>query len=113
MAHGRKVSADVSSEADDVFVCVPTPQSDDGTTDLSYLLEAVKTVGLKLPRESIMVIESKVPVGTAELVFKVIIRKDVSAASNPELLSTGTAVAESLNPERMSLTRRTATRRRR
>ena len=91
----------VAHEAEVVFICVPTPQSDDGTTDLSYLLEAVKSVGPKLRHGAILVIKSTVPVGTAELVLKEIDRQDISIVSNPEFLSTGTAVAESLNPERI------------
>ena len=94
-------AAAVAHKAEVVFICVPTPQSDDGTTDLSYLLEAVKSVGPKLRRGAILVIKSTVPVGTAALVLKVIDRPDISIVSNPEFLSTGTAVAESLNPERI------------
>ncbi len=94
-------AADVAHGAGVIFICVPTPQSDDGTTDLSYLLEAVKSIGPKLRDGAIVVIKSTVPVGTADLVFKAIDRHDVSIVSNPEFLSTGTAVAESLNPERI------------
>lgn len=48
-----------------------------------------------------MVIKSTVPVGTAERLTKLIGRSDISVVSNPEFLSTGNAVAESLHPERI------------
>jgi UDPglucose 6-dehydrogenase len=84
-----------------VFICVPTPQSDDGSTDLSYLMEAAKSMAHSLSPEAIVVIKSTVPVGTARQLYDVLGRPDVSVVSNPEFLRTGTAVAESLHPERI------------
>jgi UDPglucose 6-dehydrogenase len=92
---------DAVIDAEIVFICVPTPQGDDGTTDMSYLIEAVTSIAPKLCSEAIVVIKSTVPVGTAQRVYDLIGRTDVSVASNPEFLSTGTAVAESLHPERI------------
>jgi UDPglucose 6-dehydrogenase len=88
-------------DAEVIFICVPTPQGDGGSTDLSYLLDAVTSISAKLRDRAILVIKSTVPVGTARLVADVIGRPDVAIVSNPEFLSTGTAVAESLHPERI------------
>jgi len=87
--------------AEVIFLCVPTPQGDDGTTDMSYLMKAVTSLASNLCAEAIVVIKSTVPVGTAHRVYEAIGRPDVSIVSNPEFLSTGTAVAESLHPERI------------
>jgi UDPglucose 6-dehydrogenase len=88
-------------DAEVIFICVPTPQGDGGATDLSFLMEAVVSIGRKLRDGAILVIKSTVPVGTAQRVADVLGRPDVSIVSNPEFLSTGTAVAESLHPERI------------
>lgn len=94
-------AAEAVGDAEIVFICVPTPQGDDGTTDMSYLMKAVTSFAANLCPEAIVVIKSTVPVGTAERVYDVIGRPDVAVISNPEFLSTGTAVAESLHPERI------------
>lgn len=89
------------SEAEIVFICVPTPQSDDGSTDLSYLMDVTTSMAHNLRPNAIVVIKSTVPVGTARRLYDVIGRPDISVVSNPEFLCTGTAVAESLRPERI------------
>src|ERR1039458_5955473 len=57
----RDASAAVG-DAEVVFICVPTPQGDDGSTDLSYLLEVTKSMAHSLRHEAIVVIKSTVPV---------------------------------------------------
>jgi UDPglucose 6-dehydrogenase len=94
-------SSEAVSCAEIIFVCVPTPQSDDGSTDMSHLMNAVTSFAPSLMPGAIVVIKSTVPVGTAQRVSGAIDRPDISVASNPEFLSTGTAVAESLHPERI------------
>jgi UDPglucose 6-dehydrogenase len=94
-------ASEAARGAEIVFLCVPTPQSDDGTTDLSYLIGSVESIASALCHGAILVIKSTVPVGTARRVCDVIGRPDVSVVSNPEFLSAGTAVAESLHPERV------------
>ena len=93
--------AEAVIDAEVIFICVPTPQGDDGSTDLSYLMSAVTSIRDNLRDHAVLVIKSTVPVGTSRRVADVISRPDVSIASNPEFLSTGTAVAESLHPERI------------
>lgn len=88
-------------DAEVIFICVPTPQGDGGSTDLSYLMDAVSSISSKLRNKAVLVIKSTVPVGTAPRVADVIGRPDISIVSNPEFLSTGTAVTESLHPERI------------
>jgi UDPglucose 6-dehydrogenase len=87
--------------AEFVFLCVPTPQSDDGSADLSYVESAAKEVGEQLMPGAIVVNKSTVPVGSATMVEEVIGRPDVRVVSNPEFLREGSAVQDSLHPDRL------------
>ena len=87
--------------AEFVFLCVPTPQGDDGSADLSYVESAAKEVGPHLEHRAIVVNKSTVPVGSATLVEKVIGRPDIRVVSNPEFLREGSAVRDSLHPDRL------------
>jgi UDPglucose 6-dehydrogenase len=94
-------AVDAVAGAEFVFLCVPTPQSADGSADLSYVEEAAKEIGPSLEPQAIVVNKSTVPVGSATMVEQVIGRPDVSVVSNPEFLREGTAVVDSLNPDRI------------
>jgi UDPglucose 6-dehydrogenase len=87
--------------AEFVFLCVPTPQSDDGSADLSFVEAAAKEVGQLLMTGAIVVNKSTVPVGSATMVEEVIGRPDVRVVSNPEFLREGSAVQDSLHPDRL------------
>jgi UDPglucose 6-dehydrogenase len=87
--------------AEFVFLCVPTPQSADGSADLSYVEAAAKEIGPYLETGAIVVNKSTVPVGSATMVEQVVGRADIRVVSNPEFLREGTAVGDSLNPDRI------------
>jgi UDPglucose 6-dehydrogenase len=87
--------------AEFVFLCVPTPQSADGSADLSFVEVAAKEIAPHLEAGAIVVNKSTVPVGSATMVEQVIGRPDVSVVSNPEFLREGTAVNDSLHPDRI------------
>jgi UDPglucose 6-dehydrogenase len=84
-----------------VFLCVPTPQSADGSADLSFVETAAKEIATHLSAGAIVVNKSTVPVGSATFVEQVIGRSDISVVSNPEFLREGTAVLDSLKPDRI------------
>jgi len=84
-----------------VFLCVPTPQGDDGSADLSYVQAAAREIAPLLAQGAIVVNKSTVPVGSAGLVAGVLRRPDVSVVSNPEFLREGTAVTDFLHPDRV------------
>ena len=94
-------AAQASVNADVIFLCVPTPQGDDGSADLSYVLAAAREIGPSLKSGAIVVDKSTVPVGTAALVEEALGRADVSVVSNPEFLREGTAVSDSFHPDRI------------
>jgi UDPglucose 6-dehydrogenase len=84
-----------------VFLCVPTPQGDDGSADLTYLQQAARDIGPHLAYECIVVNKSTVPVGSARVVQQVLGRPDVRVVSNPEFLREGSAVQDFLKPDRV------------
>ena len=75
--------------AEFVFLCVPTPQGDDGSADLSYVEAVAKEIGPLLAPGTIIVNKSTVPVGSTLVVERVLGRSDVSVVSNPEFLPRG------------------------
>ena len=87
--------------AEFVFLCVPTPQGDDGSADLSYVEAVAAEIAPHLAPGTIIVNKSTVPVGSTLVVERVLGRTDVQVVSNPEFLREGTAVPDSLHPERI------------
>ncbi len=94
-------AADAVTGAEFVFLCVATPQSADGSADLSHVQEAAKEIAPHLKPGAVVVNKSTVPVGSATMVEQVIGRSDISVVSNPEFLREGTAVIDSMNPDRI------------
>jgi len=84
-----------------VFLCVPTPQADDGSADLSFVFGAVEALKPFLASGSVLVNKSTVPVGTAREVGSRVGRSDVHVVSNPEFLRQGSAVSDFLHPTRV------------
>ena len=83
------------------FLCLPTPQGDDGSADLSYIEAAAAEIASALPAGAIVVNKSTVPVGSTTVVERVLKRSDVSVVSNPEFLREGSAMHDFLHPDRV------------
>ncbi len=89
-----------------IFICVGTPSRDNGETDISYIKEAAKGIAKSLNGYKIIVNKSTVPVGTGDFVREIIDKdkeKDVDfdVVSNPEFLREGSAIQDTLAPERI------------
>ena len=89
------------AEVDVVFLCLPTPQGEDGRADLSFVEGVVEDLRRELPVGAVVVNKSTVPVGTAKWLSRELGRNDVSVVSNPEFLRQGTAVHDFLHPSRV------------
>jgi UDPglucose 6-dehydrogenase len=89
------------TEAEFIFLCLPTPQSESGEADLSFIVAAAKEISEHLLPNSVVINKSTVPVGSTQLVAQVLCRSDISVVSNPEFLREGTAVGDFLNPDRI------------
>ncbi|MBO0832029.1 MAG: UDP-glucose/GDP-mannose dehydrogenase family protein, partial [Actinobacteria bacterium] len=88
------------------FLCVGTPQSQDGSADLQYVRAAVDALAPYLRRRCLVVGKSTVPVGTARQLANRLASKapggnGVELAWNPEFLREGTAVHDSISPDRL------------
>jgi UDPglucose 6-dehydrogenase len=94
-------AANAARSAEFAYLCVPTPQGDDGSADLSYIEVAARQIGPVLPSEAVVVNKSTVPVGSTRVVERVLGRDDVTVVSNPEFLREGSAVHDFLNPDRI------------
>ena len=107
-------------KSDIVFIAVGTPQGEDGSADLQYVLGVAKEIGQYMTHPVIVVDKSTVPVGTADKVrvtiqkelqkrlesgeltegeYKELIQFDV--VSNPEFLKEGDAVNDFMKPDRV------------
>jgi UDPglucose 6-dehydrogenase len=87
--------------AEFVFLCVPTPQGDDGSADMTYVEAAAREVGPLLASECVVINKSTVPVGSTHVVERALERADVFVVSNPEFLREGSAVHDFLHPDRI------------
>lgn len=91
-------------EAEVIFLALPTPPSEDGSADLSYVLGVADDLGTMLDHYAVVVDKSTVPVGTAEKVSEVIAKKakvQIDVVSNPEFLREGFAVKDFMEPDRI------------
>jgi UDPglucose 6-dehydrogenase len=87
-----------------IFLALPTPEDEDGSADLSYVLGVADKIGRYITSYKVIVDKSTVPVGTAEKVTQVIsanAKYDFDVVSNPEFLREGFAVDDFLKPERI------------
>lgn len=98
-------------KSDVIFLSLPTPQGEDGSADLTYVLGVANDIGDILRNDKskdykIIVNKSTVPVGTSKKVREAIAEKGVynfDVVSNPEFLREGFAVADFMKPDRIVL----------
>jgi UDPglucose 6-dehydrogenase len=91
-------------DAEIIFLALPTPPGEDGSADLSYILDVADKLGYLLEDYKVIVDKSTVPVGTAELVRNAIAKNakvPFDVVSNPEFLREGFAVDDFLKPDRV------------
>ncbi|APX98889.1 UDP-glucose dehydrogenase [Lacinutrix venerupis] len=89
---------------DIVFLALPTPEDEDGSADLKYILGVANQIGKLIKGYKVIVDKSTVPVGTSEKVKAAIAKNatvDFDVVSNPEFLREGFAVDDFLKPERI------------
>lgn len=95
--------------SDFIFLCLPTPQGEDGSADLKYVFNVAEDIG-KILQESktkdfkIIVNKSTVPVGTSSSVTQILEKYGLTnfeVVSNPEFLREGFAVEDFMKPDRI------------
>jgi UDPglucose 6-dehydrogenase len=89
---------------DIIFLALPTPEDEDGSADLKYILGVADNIGKLIKDYKVIVDKSTVPVGTSDKVKAAISKNakvDFDVVSNPEFLREGFAVDDFLKPERI------------
>ena len=97
------------AQAQVVFIAVGTPPDEDGSADLTHVLEVARTIGRALIKPAVVVNKSTVPVGTADSVRAAIagelavrgVGTSFDVVSNPEFLKEGDAVQDCMRPDRI------------
>ena len=84
-----------------IFLCLPTPQDEDGSADTSYLIAAVEELTPVVQVGSYLIVKSTVPVKSWESLSTTVNRKDVFIVSNPEFLREGNALFDFHHPDRI------------
>lgn len=99
---------DAAAKCEIIFLTLPTPPQEDGSADLSYVLEVCNAlIPLLKTSYKILVTKSTVPVGTSHKISQLMEAGSLSAGihfdmvSNPEFLREGSAVLDFLKPERV------------
>lgn len=92
--------------AEIIFIAVGTPQSSDGSADLSSVQNVAKIIGKNINSDKVICTKSTVPVGTGNWIVKQIGRYNennfkIDYVSNPEFLREGSAVKDFLWPDRV------------
>lgn len=100
---------DVLDSLNVVFIAVGTPPGEDGSADLSYVLNVASEFGRNIKKYTLLVIKSTVPVGT-NLKVKQRVEEELErrgekiefdVASNPEFLKEGAAIKDFMSPDRV------------
>jgi len=84
-----------------IFLCLPTPQDEDGSADTSHLIEAVNELTPAVQVGSYLIVKSTVPVKSWESLSTTVNRSDVFIISNPEFLREGNALFDFHHPDRI------------
>ena len=95
---------EVVNSSEIIFLCLPTPQGDDGTADVSRVISAAREIALILQEGKIIVAKSTIPVGTGEKIrniFSINSVHKINYVYNPEFLKEGNAVMDFMSPDRV------------
>jgi UDPglucose 6-dehydrogenase len=93
-------------DAEAIFICVGTPEKKDGSANLKYINSVADQISDSVERDCLIIIKSTVPIGTSDRIERRISSQlkhpvNIELASNPEFLAQGTAVQNTLHPDRI------------
>ncbi len=89
-----------------IFIAVGTPPKEDGSADLSYVIQVAESIADNLDGYKVIITKSTVPTGTGQLIEKTISERTTSkhpfsVVSNPEFLREGSAIEDFMRPDRV------------
>jgi UDPglucose 6-dehydrogenase len=98
--------ADAVGVSEIVFIAVGTPPAEDGTPDLTAVRAVATEIGKSIKEHVVVVNKSTVPVGSGDMVEEIILNQGVDPSlfdvvSNPEFLREGSAIQDTLRPDRI------------
>ncbi len=94
------------AKSDVIFIGVGTPERSDGSANLDFVYNVTEEIAGSIEKDCIVVVKSTVPIGTNDKIEEYLKSKlthqvHVEVASNPEFLSQGTAVKDTINASRI------------
>jgi UDPglucose 6-dehydrogenase len=95
---------DVVQSSEVIFLCLPTPPNEDGSVDMTRVLDVSKKMASHINGYKVIVSKSTVPVGTCDRLTKLIskiTKYEFDVVSNPEFLKEGAAVNDFMSPDRV------------
>ncbi len=90
--------------SDVIFLCLPTPQTENGAADLQYILRTSEEIASYVNGYKIIASKSTAPVGTVDKIKQIVRKKakhEADVVSNPEFMKEGSAVQDSMKPDRI------------
>ena len=93
-------------DADIIFIGVATPENPNGSANLNYIINVSKQIAESIEKNCLIVVKSTVPVGTNDMIEQLIKSSlvhnvEIEVASNPEFLSQGNAIKDTLEAKRI------------
>ena len=94
-------NSEAVSDSEFIFVCLPTPQDADGSADTTIVFEVISSIASVLTSNSILITKSTMPIGSVKKIQILVQDQGTVVATNPEFLREGTAIQDTLHPERI------------
>ncbi|MEJ5187396.1 MAG: nucleotide sugar dehydrogenase, partial [Candidatus Geothermincolales bacterium] len=103
--HFTQEAGEALRDSEVIFITVGTPTGEDGSADMTYVLEAAEEIARHLDGYKVVVNKSTMPVGSTKLVERVIKERapgeEFDVVSNPEFLKEGAAIDDFMKPDRV------------
>jgi UDPglucose 6-dehydrogenase len=96
-------NSEAAEDAELVFLCLPTPEGDDGRANLAFIYAVIDELGNELDEDALFVVKSTVPPGTVSSLRKRLadLGSPAGIVSHPEFLREGRAVPDFMKPDRI------------